>query len=117
MDAWTDKSEEESNAKKSMDAELLKKARAVMQRVRVDLAVQAPAVEIHTGPPATDAAIEKQDSVVTARAILAEHDEADAIRIMDLWRRLFAFSESREHIASQLRALRQWQSKKPQVSA
>jgi hypothetical protein len=86
-----------------MDSELIKRARAVMQK-------------ISEAPSAEPAAIEKQDSVVSARAILAEHDEAEVSQIMEVWRRLFGFSESYEHIASQLRALRQWQSKKPQVS-
>ena len=43
------------------------------------------------------------------QSILAEHDEGDILRIMEVWRRLFGFSESREHIETSLRNIRRWQ--------
>jgi len=55
------------------------------------------------------AAIEKRDSLVNMQSILAEHDEGDILRIMEVWRRLFGFSESREHIETSLRNIRRWQ--------
>jgi hypothetical protein len=70
-----------------MDSDLIKKARALMQKISEPCGEAPPSV------------IEAQPTVVSA--------EADVIRIMDVWRRLFGFSE-REHIETSLRNIRHW---------
>lgn len=45
-------------------------------------------------------------------ALLIEHSDAEVNAIIDVWRRLFAFSESHVRIAAHLRALRRWQSQR-----
>jgi hypothetical protein len=49
---------------------------------------------------------------VPAEAILAEHSNAEVDVIIDVWRRLFGFSESRERIAGHLKSLEAWQGQK-----
>jgi hypothetical protein len=54
------------------------------------------------------AATPQQYPVVGLQTILAEHGADDVGKIMDVWRRLFGVSESRERIAAHLEKLNHW---------
>jgi hypothetical protein len=85
---------------------LVSKALAIL-RDRSQAVTQQTRAETHI-----DAPLAIEGPVVSAQTILAEHGADDVGKVVEVWRRLFGFSESRERITAHLAQLERWQNKK-----
>ena len=94
---------------KNMDKELLEKAQASWREVGSRQAENKPSddsSESHLVAPRAETSPLQVSAVV-----LTEHSDGEAMPIIDVWRRLFGFSESRGRVAVHLKMLRQWHGK------